>query len=38
MVATGTKRLEGEKLISEKSIQLSKEEKEKKDRLSYNNN
>ena len=30
MVATGTKRLEGEKLISEKSIQLSKEEKEKK--------
>jgi hypothetical protein len=30
MVATGTKRLEGEKLISEKSIQLLKEEKEKK--------
>ena len=30
MVAAGTKRLEGEKLTSEKSIQISKEEKEKK--------
>jgi len=30
MVTAGTKRLEGEKLISEKSIQIAKEEKEKK--------